>query len=268
MDWNDYLAQLGQQIVAAADQRGISLRLCGGAGVWLRCQPRHALLRRLGRRINDLDFVASHGDQGAVRDMLAKEFGLEADAALDAVPEIRRSIHRRKAAAETPAVSCDVNYGGLNYCHEIDLSRRLTIDPETITLSDLLLSKLQIRELSRRDVMDALALLLSYPCTKDHDAGLNVQRIAQLCGRDFGLWQTAMSNFQRLQDQLPELCRDLTADELNLARDRLVKLQNACRDEAKSWRWRFSQALAHLWPAIRWHQLVDEQAQDGEGTQP
>ena len=45
-------------------------------------------------------------------------------------------------------------------CHRLELSSRLTLEPETITAADLLLTKLQVVELTQKDV-DDIALLLT-----------------------------------------------------------------------------------------------------------
>jgi hypothetical protein len=56
----------------------------------------------------------------------------------------------------------DVFIDYLNFCHRIDLRESIHPDYPTISLDDLLLSKLQIVEIAEKDVQDANVLLLEH----------------------------------------------------------------------------------------------------------
>jgi hypothetical protein len=49
-------------------------------------------------------------------------------------------------------------------CYELDFRRRLTLDAQTLPVADLLLSKLQIIEMTERDVLDTLAICAICRC--------------------------------------------------------------------------------------------------------
>jgi hypothetical protein len=53
--------------------------------------------------------------------------------------------------------------GTFKMSHEIPLGKRLTLEPLTIPMAELLLTKLQIIELNEKDVRDALAILHDHP---------------------------------------------------------------------------------------------------------
>src|SRR4029450_517652 len=59
----------------------------------------------------------------------------------------------------------DVFVGVFSMCHKIPLDGRIEVDPVSIPLAELLLTKLQVVELNEKDVRDALALL------HDHEVG-------------------------------------------------------------------------------------------------
>jgi hypothetical protein len=61
----------------------------------------------------------------------------------------------------------------------------------------LLLSKLQVVKINRKDVLDALVLLADYPLTTD-DTGINVSRIVGLTSNDWGWWRTLTGNLDGL----------------------------------------------------------------------
>ena len=53
--------------------------------------------------------------------------------------------------------------GAFSMSHKIPLSERLELEPVSVPLAELLLTKLQIAELNEKDVRDALALLPRAP---------------------------------------------------------------------------------------------------------
>ena len=54
----------------------------------------------------------------------------------------------------------DVFVDSFRLCHELSLKKRLNLDPEAISVADLLPTKLQVARLNEKDVSDAAALLL------------------------------------------------------------------------------------------------------------
>ena len=83
-------------------------------------------------------------------------------------------------------------------CHEIALASRLDRDPYTVPLAELLLTKLQIVELTARDQGDLYTLCYHHPVV-DHPsaAGIEATVIAQACGADWGLWRTCTQSIER-----------------------------------------------------------------------
>jgi hypothetical protein len=92
----------------------------------------------------------------------------------------------------------DVIVDRLEMCHVIDLRGRLEIDPLTIPLADLLLSKLQIVKLNEKDALDVLALLASHPIGPTDDA-ISLPRILAHTSRDWGWWRTVSANMAWIQ---------------------------------------------------------------------
>ena len=66
-----------------------------------------------------------------------------------------------------------------------------------LLLAELLLTKLQIIELNPKDAYDGCALLseLQLGTSPQHQA--TRQRIAQICGNDWGMWRTLTLNLER-----------------------------------------------------------------------
>ncbi len=78
----------------------------------------------------------------------------------------------------------DVLVGTFRMSHQIPFGDRLTLEPVTVPLAELLLTKLQIVQLNEKDVRDALALLHDHPVEEsDGDAINGAQHRATLRGR-------------------------------------------------------------------------------------
>jgi len=93
----------------------------------------------------------------------------------------------------------DVFLDVFQMCHKFDFKDRMGLEPRTLPVSDLLATKLQIVEMTAKDIKDILALLL------DHDVSagevpdsINVTYIAKLCADDWGIYRTLTMNLAKL----------------------------------------------------------------------
>ena len=68
--------------------------------------------------------------------------------------------------------------GAFSMSHKIPLAERLELDPISVPLAELLLTKLQIAELNEKDVRDALALLYEHPVGDEDGDSVNAARVA------------------------------------------------------------------------------------------
>jgi hypothetical protein len=129
--------------------------------------------------------------------------------------------------------------------HVLDLRQRLTLDDETLTPPDLLLTKLQVVEVNERDLKDAAALL--------HDHSSGDERVAEVLAADWGWWRTATGNLDRLVEWTNGLAgfEELT----DRVRTRIVQLRRGIDDHPKSIRWRMR---AKLGERVRWYELPEE----------
>lgn len=100
--------------------------------------------------------------------------------------------------------SIDVFYDRLQYSHEIHLGSnpkdsRLSLDAVTISPTDLILEKLQIHEISEKDIKDIITLLAA--CEVFHEEGqgkINHVHIAGLLAKDWGFWHDARANMDKV----------------------------------------------------------------------
>ncbi len=140
----------------------------------------------------------------------------------------------------------DVFLDVLRMCHDLDFRRRLNLDAQTLPLADLLLSKLQIVEMTERDALDTLAILRDQTLRDGDEAGINLRRLAEVCGGDWGWWRTTGDNLEKLSVRSAGF-----AD----CREQVLRLRQFLRDVPKSPRWR---ARAVIGDRKRWYELPEE----------
>jgi hypothetical protein len=147
----------------------------------------------------------------------------------------------------------DVLIGVFRMSHEIRFGKRLALEPVTVPLADLLLTKLQIIELNEKDVRDALALLYDHPIEDEDGDAINAAHIARLCANDWGLWRTFTANLDALGDHLGRY--DLSDEDKRRIEDRIVELQKRIEQEPKSFGWKMR---AKIGDRKRWYDLPEE----------
>ncbi len=224
----------GLAVVAAADERGLVLRLLGGVAVALHCRPASG---EAGHRpIGDLDAATSRRDAKAVAGAL-RELGYEPETRFNALHGDRRLIFHG------PAGKLDVFVGVFEMCHRIDLEPRLELDSPTLTASDLLISKLQVVELNAKDALDAGLLLQEHELAHGNGDRIDLDYLAGLAGDDWGLWRTMTLTLDRLVELEPA-----TAAKADGVREAL--------DEAPKTR-RF-RMRARVGERKRWYEIPDE----------
>ncbi len=79
------------------------------------------------------------------------------------------------------------------YGYVPDVHHNALIEPITVPLADLLLSKLQIVKLNTKDALDVLALMACHPTSLD-DERISVPRILEHTSRLWGWWRTVSAN--------------------------------------------------------------------------
>ena len=129
--------------------------------------------------------------------------------------------------------SVDVIMDKLNMCHVLDFSDRIDRMPDTLDVTDLLLTKLQIVELNEKDVHDLFHLLSAFEVRPGDEPGtIGLDRIGRLVAGDWGWWRTVTMNLDKLiqlagadhgdhADLLPEARRFEPAEQARSDPDRL-----------------------------------------------
>jgi hypothetical protein len=232
-----------------ARESGLTLRLLGAVAFARRC-PNHAYLReRLGRHFTDIDFAAYGRDAEGIRAML-KDAGYVDD------PHVYVGSEGSRLVAEHPGIGMhiDVFLDKLEFCHTVRWKDRLEIDRETIPLAELLLQKMQIVETNEKDLIDTITLLLEFPLGDSDVDTINIERVAQVCGKDWGWWRTLTMNLDKVR-QMADHYAELTDEEKRRVADQVAAALDRIEAEPKSMSWKLR---AKVGDRKKWYRDVDE----------
>jgi hypothetical protein len=234
-----------RRVVAAATERGETLRIAGGVAFQLRVAGRVALPRP---PLGDIDLVAPAKRNRRVAAMLT-ELGYTGEKEFNARHGDRRLIfwdHARDRKLE-------VFVGTFVMCHELPIAERLEVEPETLALAELLLTKLQIVELNEKDLADMHSLIITHDVGASDAGEINGARIASLCAGDWGLHRTVTGTLARLGQDPPSYT--LTPEQREFVEERVAKLRRVIDDQPKSLAWRMR---ARVGERVRWYLEPEE----------
>jgi hypothetical protein len=149
----------------------------------------------------------------------------------------------------------DVFLGSVRMDHDIALDKRLEIEPYTVSVSDLVLSKLQIFRLNEKDVRDLVTLLADRDVGEEDAAGvINGRYIGELCAGDWGLFYDVAGNLARLAEHATDYA--LSDEQLTRVRRGVARLIGAVDGAPKTLAWRLR---ARVGTRRAWHNPVDGQ---------
>jgi hypothetical protein len=241
------------RIVDLANARGLQVRLMGGMAVRAHAP---AWIHRTRRVEVDLDFATRGKDRPAFFKLLEAE-GYTADkrhnAMFGGAQGYFVDVPRRRPV--------DVVVDRLQMCHKMEFADRLPASTPTLPLAELLLSKLQVVKINRKDILDALALLSEVPLAGDDVGGraISLGRIMDLTSNDWGWWRTVTMNLDRLA---AFLASDLKADELDFGREtrfdpgaQVAELRAAIDKAPKSTKWKLRDRVGDR---MSWYEEPEE----------
>lgn len=245
------LADLEQELyrlIPEAQKRDIFLRILGGLAV--KVHSPHAQHRALKRSYPDIDFVTDKQSAKKLNDFLPA-MGYTPNKTFNTLSGDRRQLYYD----EEHGRQIDVFIGDFSMCHTLPLADRLEIEPVTIPLAELYLSKVQIVTLNRKDVLDLLALLLDHEAGPGDDETINTDLIAALCAKDWGLYATVSLNNQKLAEFVDNGEVDLDEAEKQTVKDRLAAIQASMDQAPKTLAWKMR---ARVGTRVRWYEEVEE----------
>jgi len=239
------------RLIDHATAAGLQVRLMGGLAFHAQVPEWTA---RIERERRDIDLATRAHDRRGLTDLMTSS-GYLADKQYNALYG-HKQLYFVDEARGRPV---DVLVDRLEMSHMFAFGDRLAIVSPTLPLAELLLSKLQVAHINRKDILDALALLSEYPLGQGDDRTINLRRIAQLTSADWGWWRTLTGNVDRLDQYV---AAELQPGELEFGRPprfdpaaQLDLLRRAVDDAPKSARWRLR---ARVGERMQWFEEPEE----------
>lgn len=235
------------RLIAAADANHIGLRAFGGLAIYTHSQKDP---RFFHRDSPDVDFVVSDRDRHKL-DLFFQQMGYSPNKQFN----LLNGAHRQIYYDEQKGHRIDILVGDFEMCHKLPMNGRLKIDPVTIPLAELLLSKAQIVQLNRKDAFDIISLLLNNDIGNEEDGKIGLDRIAALCADDWGLYKTTTMNLKRVEDLLLTEDLGLSREERELVLTRVQTIASVLESVPKSAAWKMRSMLG---TRVRWYAEVEE----------
>jgi len=241
------LVEESLRLLGAAAEAGVPLRLMGGLAVRLHSVP--AVHPALERAFGDIDFVTLR-NKGPEASALIESLGYEGHRVFNTINAGRRAkfydeAHQRKL---------DLFIGTFEMCHVIPITDRIELEPSTIPLAELLVTKLQVVNLTEKDQRDVLALLYEHKVAAGDAETINADYVARLCAEDWGLWRTVKLNVERILSAIGAYA--LSAEERQVIEGRLGALWERIELEPKSRAWRLRNRVGDR---KRWYDEPEEE---------
>ena len=235
-----------ERLIRSGEQTGIRLRLLGGLAVYLSC-PSATSHVQLQRCYADIDLVGLE-KAGPRLGQFFTQLGYTSDQRFNALHGRTRMIFFNPEDGS----HVDVFLDRFQMCHALDLRQRLLEGYLTLTLVDLLITKMQIVELNQKDLKDILAILLDHASGPEAPDKLDCSYLVSLTSKDWGLFTTLSDNFFKVKEHLSDF---LLPEEIDLVGQRVDLILHTMETAPKSMRWR---ARARIGRRMDWYDLPDE----------
>jgi hypothetical protein len=275
-EWNDIVPteifmRESKTIVDTAQNEGLTLRIIGGLGIAMHCQQFSEFAKKLGRtgtgvakgqEYSDLDFIAYRKQRDKVKELFGKIGYVKRRATLSSAASERQIYYHPEGWFYV-----DVFFDQLLVAnHPVDFRGRLELDYPTITVTDMLLEKVQMWEaFGIKDLKDCLFLLKAHDIKEQKDKeSIDASYIAETLAQDWGFWYTATTSLQNIRrfvselDKLgpdaqitPALITDKERDDIN---KKITTLLNRIETEPKSFGWKMR---AKVGTKKRWYNPVE-----------
>jgi hypothetical protein len=235
-----------RRLIVAANEAGVRARVIGGVAVALHAPT--GLPGPLTRSYGDIDLVTPRKSGPETVRFLA-DMGYEPNERFNAMNAYERLV----AYDSEHGRQIDVFVGEFRMCHRLPLAERLDLDRETAPLAELLLTKLQISRVNRKDLQDIYGLLVEHDVADQDEDTINGPYLARLLADDWGLWRTSRGTVEMAVQHLRDI--GLSAGDESKIRERLAALWEIVDATPKSRRWRLRGRVGER---VKWYTEPEE----------
>lgn len=175
----------------------MSVKFLGGMGCWLHVHD-HGRddLAGYRRAYHDLDLIVRKGDHRRVGEVLERS-GYEPVRNFNAVQGETRLMYMDTVSP----CQLDIFLGEFRMCHSVPMARTVfdASGHPSLRLAELILTKLQVVELTPKDLSDVGSLLACHELGTGMEE-IDADQLGRYLGNDWGLWRTVTYNLGRLRE--------------------------------------------------------------------
>ncbi len=249
---NQKFIQEALRIIDKARNQNVVIRLMGGFAIRLHCPEFDYLYEKLQRKpALDLDFITYSRLRPKIKKLFT-ELGYASMSSMALMFDTGRN--RQVYTDEANNRTVDVFFDSLQMCHTIDFKNRLELDSPTITLSDLLLQKMQIVKINEKDIKDVIILLREHEVAENEKETVNVGYIATLLSSNWGFWYTIITNLDKVKEFSSQYEALTQTDRRDIA-SKIDKLLKAIEAEPKTIAWKVRSKIG---TNKKWYTEVEE----------
>lgn len=239
------------EIQRLCSEQEITVRLIGSLAIAARCPKHRWLMAALGRREpRDIDLVTYSSHERTLHELLHRRgYLLHPSVSHSREWGVKRLIYTHQSHDG----KVDVFLDQLVMAHTVDFTGHLDDEGVTVSVADLLLSKLQIYRITSNDLID-LTVLLAEVDVGSGPGTIDIGRVREVLGTDWGFSHGAELNLARLI----EFVANTSALDPTIAarvRARAKGLLNEIESAPKSLRWRLRSRIGERTP---WYEHVDD----------
>jgi len=242
----DFLSQ-ATKIVKEASNRRITLRMSGAIAIREHCPSYRDLHATLGRELSDIDLVGYRREESQI-DKLFNELGYTKHLSVAMMIGGRR-VYIDPASGH----AVDIFLDKLVMCHTVDFTGRLDVDYPTVPLAEIFLSKMQIVELTEKDVKDLIVLLREHEVGVTDRETVNARYVANILSDDWGFYYTVTTNLMKVKELLPKY-NALTEGDKTDVTSKIDKILRVVEGNPKSLKWKMR---ASVGTKKIWYKKVD-----------
>src|SRR6266550_5296102 len=258
-----------RKIVDAANAEGTALRILGSLGIYahsLHVPEGLSFFHRVGRvregapLFTDLDLMG-YASQARSISTVVEDLGFRPDRMIHGFFGDRRLVYYEGG----DRFHLDIFLDKLEFSHDILFGKkpgngRLELDFPTISLTDLVLEKLQIHRIGRKDLVDLLVLFLGHevkPAADGNREAIDAGHIANLLADDWGFWYESTQNLEKTRQMLGQFIGEgrISEDLANRIGSRIADLERTLQSVPKGRHW---EKRAKVGTAKPWFREVEE----------
>src|SRR5436190_11689412 len=252
-----------RKIVDAANAEGTALRILGSLGIYahsLHFPEGISFFHRVGRvregapLFTDLDLMG-YASQARSISTVVEDLGFRPDRMINGFFGDRRLVYYEGQNR----FHVDIFLDKLEFSHDVLFGKkpgngRLELDTPTISLTDMVLEKLQIHRIGRKDLVDLIVLFLGHEVKRAADGdreAIDAGHIADLLADDWGFWYESTQNLAKSRQLLGNFVAEgkVPADFAERIESRIGKLEASLQSvpKGRAWQKRAKVGTAKPW---------------------